>query len=140
MVVLPVVVDSLLTVTPLVGFCNFSMLYCALLCVHSSFAIILMGKRELVALLFVILISRDCCLFFFTMPRFSLQFVIVVFSDHTHLLFLLHVLTDKLFLLLLFWCLADSLNKKLRQIDTFSDAFKGMQNLKKTHSELQKHF
>ena len=27
------------------------MFYCALLCVHSSFAIILMGKRELVALL-----------------------------------------------------------------------------------------
>ena len=33
------------------GFFNCSMLCCALLCVHSSFAIILMGKRELVALL-----------------------------------------------------------------------------------------
>ena len=44
--------DSLLIVTPLVGFCNCSMFCCALLCVHSSFAIILMGKRELVALLF----------------------------------------------------------------------------------------
>ena len=33
---------------------------CALLCVHSSFAIILMGKRELVALFFV-LVSRDGC-------------------------------------------------------------------------------
>ena len=32
----------------------------ALLCVHSSFAIILMGKRELVAL-FVFLVSCDCC-------------------------------------------------------------------------------
>ena len=51
-VVLSVVVDALLTVTPLVGFCNCSMLYCALLGVHSSFAIILMGKREFVALLF----------------------------------------------------------------------------------------
>ena len=45
-----VVVDSLLIVTPIVGFCNCSMFYCALLCVHSSFAIILMRKRELVAL------------------------------------------------------------------------------------------
>ena len=33
------------------GFCYCSMLCCALLCVHSSFAIILMKKRELVTLL-----------------------------------------------------------------------------------------
>ena len=33
------------------GVCNCSMFCCALLYVHSSFAIILMGKRELVALL-----------------------------------------------------------------------------------------
>ena len=46
------VVDSLLIVTPIVGFYNCSMFVCGLLCVHSSFAIILMGKRELVALLF----------------------------------------------------------------------------------------
>ena len=32
------------------GFCICSMFCCAILCVHSSFAIILMGKRELVAL------------------------------------------------------------------------------------------
>ena len=44
------------------GFCNCSMFCCALLCVHSSFAIISMGKRELVALLcFFSLVSRDCC-------------------------------------------------------------------------------
>ena len=43
------------------GFCIFSMFCCALLCVHSNFVIILMGKRELVALLFVFLVSRDCC-------------------------------------------------------------------------------
>ena len=44
------------------GFCYCSMFFGALLCVHSSFAIILMGKRELVALLsFVFLVSRDCC-------------------------------------------------------------------------------
>ena len=44
-------------------FCNCSMFSCALLCVHSSFAIILVGKRGLVALLFflVFLVSRACC-------------------------------------------------------------------------------
>ena len=52
--------DSLLLVTPIVGFCNCSMFCCALLCVHSSFAIILMGKRELFTLL-VFLVSRDFC-------------------------------------------------------------------------------
>ena len=46
-----VVVDSLLTVTPIVGFCNCYMFCCALLRVQSSFAIISIGKRELVALL-----------------------------------------------------------------------------------------
>ena len=46
-----VVVDFLFIVTPIVGVCNCSMFCCALLYVHSSIAIILMGKRELVALL-----------------------------------------------------------------------------------------
>ena len=45
------VVDSFLIFTPIVGFCNCSMFCCALLCVHSSLAIISMEKRELVALL-----------------------------------------------------------------------------------------
>ena len=31
------------------GFCNYSMFYCALRYVRASFAIILLGKRELVA-------------------------------------------------------------------------------------------
>ena len=71
------------------GFFNCSMICCALLCVHSSFAIISMGKRELVALL----CSSSWCLvfvvrLFLTMPRFCLQFVIVVFPDDTHKLFL----------------------------------------------------
>ena len=72
------------------GFCNCSMLCCALLCVHSSFAIILMGKREreLGALLSL---SSWCivivvCLFL-VVPRVCLQFAIVVFPDHSHLLF-----------------------------------------------------
>ena len=45
------VVLLLLIVIPVVGFCNCSMFCFALLCVHSGFAIILMGKRELVVLL-----------------------------------------------------------------------------------------
>ena len=45
------------------GFCNCPTFCCALLYVLVSFAIILMGKRELVALLcLVFLVSRDCCL------------------------------------------------------------------------------
>ena len=36
---------------PIMGFCNCSMVCCALLYVHSSFAIILMGKSEMVSLL-----------------------------------------------------------------------------------------
>ena len=67
------------------GFCNCSMFYCTLLCALSSFAIILMGKRELVALL---CLSSWCLViavwFFLTMPRVCLQFVIVLFPEHTH--------------------------------------------------------
>ena len=37
------------------------MFSCTFLYVHSSFAIILMEKRELVAL-FVFLVSRECCM------------------------------------------------------------------------------
>ena len=46
-----VVVDLFLIVTPIVGFCNCSIFGCTLLYVLSSFAIILMGRRELFALL-----------------------------------------------------------------------------------------
>ena len=65
------------------------MFCCLLLYVHSSIAIILMGKRELIALLnlsswclvmverLVLVVEQGC-----------LQFMIVVFPDHTHLLFL----------------------------------------------------
>ena len=65
------------------------MFSCALLCVHSSIAIILMGKRELVALLglsswCLVMVER----LFLTVPWGCLRFVIVVFPDHTHLLFL----------------------------------------------------
>ena len=75
--------------TPIVGVCNCSMFCCTLLYVHFSIAIILMGKRELIALLnlsswCLVMVER----LFLTVPRGCLQFVIVVFPDHTHLLFL----------------------------------------------------
>ena len=84
-----VVVDFLFIVTPIVGVCNCSMFCCTLLYVHSSIAIILMGKRELIALLnlsswCLVMVER----LFLAVPRGCLQFVIVVFPDHTHLLFL----------------------------------------------------
>ena len=71
------------------GFCNCSMFCCALLCVNSSFAIISVGKRGLVALL--CLSSWDLMIvswLILTMLWVYLQFLIVVFSEHTHLLFL----------------------------------------------------
>ena len=65
------------------------MFCCMLLYVHSSIAIILMGKRELVALLYL---SSWCLVMvvrlFLAVPWGCLRFVIVVFPDHTHLLFL----------------------------------------------------
>ena len=70
------------------GVCNCSMFCCTLLCVRSSIAI--MGKRELVALLnlsswCLVMVER----LFLAVPQGCLRFVIVVFPDHTHLLFLL---------------------------------------------------
>ena len=59
------VVDSLLIVTPIVGFCNCSMFCCVLLCIHSSFAIISMGKTELATLL----CSSSWCLVFVVLVR-----------------------------------------------------------------------
>ena len=65
------------------------MFCCMLLYVHSSIAIILMGKRDVVALLNL---SSLCLMmveqFFLAVPWSSLGFVIVVFPDHSHLLFL----------------------------------------------------
>ena len=62
------------------GVCNCSMFCCTLLYVHSSIAIILMGKRELLALLNL----SSCCLvmvewLFLAVPWGCLRFVIVVF-------------------------------------------------------------
>ena len=63
------------------GVCNCSM--------FRSIAIILMGKRKLVALLnlsswCLVMVER----LLLTVPQGCLRFVIVVFPDHTHLLFL----------------------------------------------------
>ena len=64
------------------------MFRCTLLFVNSSIAIILMGKRELIALLSL---SSLCLVMvkrlFLAVPHGCLQFVIVIFPDHTHLLF-----------------------------------------------------
>ena len=61
------------------------MFCCMLLDVHSSIAIFLMGKRELVALL---KLSSWCLVMverlFPAVPWGCLRFVIVVFPDHTH--------------------------------------------------------
>ena len=43
------------------GFCGYSIFCCALLHVYSSIAIILMGKRELVAFLCLSSWYGDCC-------------------------------------------------------------------------------
>ena len=44
------------------GFCKCSMFCCALLCVHSSFAIISIGEERAGCFaLFVFLVSCDCC-------------------------------------------------------------------------------
>ena len=64
------------------------MFCCTLLYVHSRFAIILMGKRELVTSL----ILFSWCLMmvvwlFLEVPWVCLLFVIGVFPYHTHLLF-----------------------------------------------------
>ena len=67
------------------GVCNYLMFCCTLFCVHSSIATILMGKRELVALLnlsswCLVMVER----LLLAVPRGCLRFVIVVFPDHTH--------------------------------------------------------
>ena len=67
------------------------MFCCTLLYVHSSIAIILMGKRELLASLYL----SSWCLkmvgrLFLAVQWGCLRCVIVVFPDHTHLLILQH--------------------------------------------------
>ena len=88
------------------------MFCCMLLYVHSSIAIILVGKRELIALLNL---SSWCFVMvewlFLAVPRGCLQFVIVVFPDHTHLLFstATHVMEFTEECLTVFWTYAHAL-------------------------------
>ena len=70
-------------------------LFCyALLCVLSSFAILLKRRRKLVALL---LLSNRCIVtmnilwLFLAAPWAGLQCMIAVFPEHTHLLFVVNV-------------------------------------------------
>ena len=87
------------------GVCNCSMFCCTLLYVHSSIAIILMGKRELIALLnlsswCLVMVER----LFLAVPQGCLQFVIVVFPDHTHLLFFKGICLPFLSIISFFLC------------------------------------
>ena len=71
------------------GVCGCSLFSCALLCVRSGVAIILVGRGGLVALLglsswCLVVVGR----LFLAVPQGCLRFVVVVFPDHTHLLFL----------------------------------------------------
>ena len=80
-----VVVEFLFIVTPIVGVCNCNMFGFTLLYAHSSFAIILMGKRELVALLSLF----SWCLamvvwLVLAVPWVCLRFMTVVSPDHTY--------------------------------------------------------
>ena len=90
-----VVVDLLCIVNPIVGVCSCFMFCCTLLYVHYSFAIILMWKRERVALLSL---SSWCLVIgvwlFLAVPWGFLQYVIVAFLDHTRLLFFMLSLSD----------------------------------------------
>ena len=69
------------------GVCNCSMFCCTLLYVHSSTAIILMGKRELTALFNL---SSWCLVMvewlFLAVPWGCLRLLSVVIPDHTHLI------------------------------------------------------
>ena len=74
-----------------VGLLCLSLFSYALLCVHSSFAIILKRKRKLVALLLLsyrCIVTKNVLWLYLTVPCVGLQYVIVVFPDHTHSLYI----------------------------------------------------
>ena len=71
----------------LVGILCWSFWY-SLICVLSNFSIILARKIELVAILLLSFMCRVVVLWLFLMVQgVGIQCVIVVFPDHTHLLF-----------------------------------------------------
>ena len=73
--------------TLIVGTLCLSLFCYALLCVHFRFAIILKRKRKLVALLFLsyrCIVTITVLWLFLTVPWVGLQYMVVVFPDHTH--------------------------------------------------------
>ena len=114
------------------GVCNCSMFCYTLLCVRSSIAIILMGKRELVALLNLsswcpVMVER----LFLAVPQGCLRFVIVVFPDHTHLLFIT---------MIMFPCGLLSTKFNIKQNYTVKLSLIGRNNSNKNPNELLKSF
>ena len=73
----------------------YSSLFCyELLCVHSSFAIILKRKRKLVVLLVLsyrCIVTKNALWLFLMVPWVGLQCVVVVFLGHTYLLFVISI-------------------------------------------------
>ena len=68
------------------------MFCCTLLYVHSSFAIILIGKRELVAWISLSSwYSMNVVWLFLAVPWACPHVAIVVFPDNTHLLFYIYI-------------------------------------------------
>ena len=70
------------------GVCNCFMFCCTLFCVRSGVVVVLEGRRGLIALLglsswCLVVVGR----LFLAVPQGCLRFVIVVFTDHTRLLF-----------------------------------------------------
>ena len=92
-VVLFLLIYCLMYLPLIVGVLCLSLFCYALLCVHSSFAIILKRKRKLVAFLLlsyrcIVTIKFNVVWLFLTVLWVGLQCVIVVNPDHTHLLFI----------------------------------------------------
>ena len=72
---------------------------CLVTCIlyPSSLAIILMGKGELMALLYILIVflmscNSQCFVTLLAVPWVGLRCVTVVFTDHTHLYFGVHQL------------------------------------------------
>ena len=102
------VVDLVFNAPPLfVGVLCLSLFWYALLCVHSSFAIILKRKRNLVGLIllsYICFVTINVLWLFLTVLLAGLQCVIVVFPDHTNLLvFVLPRPVHKGSILILHW-------------------------------------
>ena len=83
-----------------VGILYLSLFCFVILCVHSSFTVILKRKRELVALLLLpyrCLVTVNIMWLFLKVSWVGLQHVILVFPDHiTHLLYECHFSSIKI--------------------------------------------